>query len=135
MFVKSTNVCSGLKNKDVVSAHLNIGDADLTQNPSVALQVAGQRYSAQLDKHLRTSLSTNKWAVKTRLRNQAFGTVDIKATLRASGLFAAFQQLGADDETTLEVPLHIEIGGKSFDIPVSTDFQITGQRGRADGSL
>lgn len=113
-----------------LNAVLNVGTAQVGAGSVVALNVVGQRYSGTLDDTFRDFSNANaKWQVKSNIRGKPFGEVTVKLTLKRASLGLGFNQAGvlatADlhDVITMDIPIHIEIAGRTFDVPISTDFK------------
>ena len=113
-----------------LSAVLNVGTAQVGAGSAVALEVVGQRFTGTLDGKFRDFSNPNsKWQVKANIRGKPFGEVTVKITLKHASLGLGFNQAGvlatADlhDVVTMDIPIHIEIAGRTFDVPISTDFK------------
>lgn len=131
-----------VENKDSLSfeASVNVGDDVVGNGTAVALEIAGQRFTGTLDRKLRdTSDADQKWQVKAGIRKQPSGSVSLKVTIKKASLGLGFNQAGATagadphDLVSVSIPVHLEIGGHSFEMLVPTDFKFSGGGTRAKG--
>ncbi|HEY3322248.1 MAG TPA: PKD domain-containing protein, partial [Planctomycetota bacterium] len=124
-----------------LDATVNVGDLVVGKGAAVALEIAGQRFTGVLDKKLRdTSRPEAKWQVKANLRGDPFGTVWIKAQIKKASLGAGFNQQGVlgngdpHDSVQADVPLKLEIAGRSFDVQVPSEFKFNAEGTKAKGT-
>ncbi|HEY3322160.1 MAG TPA: Ig-like domain-containing protein [Planctomycetota bacterium] len=131
------------ENADTFSldATVNVGDLVVGKGAAVAFEVAGQRFTGVLDKKLRdTSHREAKWQVKASLRGQPIGTVWIKADIKKASLGAGFNQQGIlgngdpHDSVSADVPLKLEIAGRSFEIQIPSEFRFNAEGTKAKGT-
>lgn len=121
------------QNRDIVQvfARVNIGDAKLKDGDNVALEYAGKRYTATLNKRLKAV----GWTVKQNLRRQPFGTVEVSFKARNTAIAGLLSDLGAANDAELDVPFKLELGSKSVLTNVPTLFDVGVARGKANGEL
>jgi len=120
---------------------LNVGDTAVGTGAPVALEVAGVRFTGTLDSKLRDfTQSKEKWQVKANIRGKPFGEVTFKLQLTHADLGLAFNQAGvlatSDPKQTvkMDIPIHIEIAGRTFDVPITTKFKFKKQGTAATGT-
>jgi predicted outer membrane repeat protein len=130
------------ENKDSLNfeASVNVGDDVVGNGTAVALEIVGQRFTGTLDRKLRDySDADQKWQVKAGIRKQPSGSVSLKVTIKKASLGLGFNQAGATagadphDIVSVSIPVHLEIGGHSFEMLVPTDFKFSGGGTRAKG--
>jgi PKD repeat protein len=130
------------ESKDTLSlnASVNVGDDVVGAGTAVALEIAGLRFEGTLDTKLRDFTNVNeKWTVKANIRHQSPGTVSVKLTLKKANVGAAFNLAGVTvggdphDIVSKDIPVHVEIGSRSFEMLVPSDFKFSGNGTRAKG--
>ncbi|MCY3023829.1 MAG: PKD domain-containing protein [Planctomycetota bacterium] len=130
-------------NKDSLSlsASVNVGDTVVGPDMPVALEIAGVRFTGSLDKKLRDYSDKNtKWQVKAGLRKQPFGAVLVKVKIKSASLGAGFNQAGAvvgadpTDTVSVDIPAKIEIGDRSFEVVVPSEFDFNNDGTKAKGN-
>jgi hypothetical protein len=130
------------ENKDTLSldASVNVGDDVIAAGTTVALEIVGQRFEGTLDTKLRDFTNVNeKWTVKAGVRHQPPGTVSVKLSLKKASLGSAFNLTGVvvggdpHDIVSKTIPVHLEIGARSFELQVDSDFKFSGNGTRAKG--
>ena len=124
----------------VLKARVNIGDAQLGEGSLVAIEIAGERFEAILDDTLRASLlgpPKQKWRTEFGTVIQGFGEVELQATIKKADLGLGFNELGAiaggDGEASITVPVRLEIGDSSVEVPLAADFDFNGDGTKARG--
>ena len=109
-----------------------------------ALEIAGVRFTGTLDKRLHDYSDKDvKWQVKAGLRKQPYGAVLLKVKIKKASLGAGFNQAGAvvgadpTDTVTKDIPAKIEIGDRSFEVAVPSDFDFNndGTKARGEGEF
>jgi PKD repeat protein len=132
----------GAQNTDTLSvdANVNVGDATVGKDTAVALEIAGVRFTGALDGKLRDSSKSNcKWQVKANTRGQSFGEVRLKVTVKKASLGLGFNTAGAvvnpdpHDLTQIDIPVHLEVAGKVFEVPVPSEFKFSADGKKASG--
>ena len=131
-----------VENKDSLSfiASVNVGEDIVGDGTTVAMEIVGQRFTGTLDRKLRDSTNVKeKWQVKANIRNQPSGTVTLKLTIKKANLGASFNLAGATvggdphDIVSQDIPVRLEIGTRSFELQVPSDFKFSGNGTRAKG--
>ena len=131
-------------NKDTLSldARVNVGDVVVGKDTPVALEIAGQRFEGTLDLKQRDYSNPNqKWQIKGGIRGQPIGSVAVKLKIKNASLGLGFNQAGVTaggdphDVVSKDIPVHLEIGGRSFELQVPSDFKFNsdGTKARVDG--
>jgi PKD repeat protein len=131
-------------NKDTLSldARVNVGDIVVGKDTSVAFEIAGQRFKGTLDLKQRDYTNPNqKWQVKSGIRHQPSGSVSVKLKIKNASLGLGFNLAGVTaggdphDIVSKDIPVHLEIGGRGFELLVPSDFKFNtdGTRSRGDG--
>lgn len=120
-------------NKDVVTvfARVNVGDTKLVDGSAIAIEYAGKRYSANLNKRLKAP----GWTIKQNLRRQPFGTVEVAFKARNTSIASLLTSLGAADGVEIDVPFRLELGLKTIQVNVPTAFEATTSRGKGLGEF
>ncbi|MCY3018684.1 MAG: Ig-like domain-containing protein [Planctomycetota bacterium] len=130
-------------NKDSLSlsASVNVGDTVVGPDTLVALEIAGLRFTGTLDKKLRDYSNANaKWQVKAGQRKQPYGAVLVKVKIKNASLGEGFNlagaHVGADptDTVSVDIPAKIEIGDRSFEVVVPSDFDFNNDGTKAKGN-
>ena len=123
-----------------MTAIINVGDAQIAANTAVALEIAGQRFTGTVDRKLRdTTNSDDKWQVQANIRGKPFGEAIVKVTIKNASLGTGFNLLGAvasadlHDIISVDIPLHIELAGRTFDILIPSDFKFSSGGTKAKG--
>lgn len=108
-------------------------DGALAEGSVVAVAIASQRVEGTLSKRLKGSGFT----IKAKVRSLPTGTIELRYKGRGLTLGAGLTALGAADEAAITVPITIEVGGKTFVVPVGAEceFNATGTKGTISGSL
>ncbi|HEY3319276.1 MAG TPA: LamG-like jellyroll fold domain-containing protein [Planctomycetota bacterium] len=125
----------------ILEAKVNVGDTLVKKGTTLAIEIAGQRFTAVLDRKLRDyNWPKSMWQAKSGIRGVPYGTVSLKAKLQYADLGAAFNRAGAvfhgDAAKTVnvDIPLKLEIGDRSFEIDVPSAFEFNGDGTRANGT-
>ncbi|HYG78129.1 MAG TPA: Ig-like domain-containing protein, partial [Planctomycetota bacterium] len=114
-------------NKDNFSlnASVNVGDDVVGKDTTLAVEVAGQRFTGKLDQKLRDFTNADaKWTVKANVRKQPAGTVVVTLKVKKASLGLGFNQLGVtahgdpSDIVEKDIPVRLEIGTRSFEVLV-----------------
>ena len=125
-----------------LSASVNIGDDVIGKDTTLAVEIAGQRFTGKLDLKLRDSSNANaKWTVKSNIRKQPSGTVLLTLKVKNASLGVGFNQLGVltngdpSDVIEKDIPVRLEIGTRSFEVLVPSEFKFntTGQKAKGSG--
>jgi len=126
-----------------LKARINVGDSQIGDGSAVALEIAGQRFVATLDRKLRAAVKVapkQTWKVQFATRKQSAGQVDVQVTIKNANLGLGFNQLGAvagvDGSALITVPVQLEVGAYSFEISCDTDFEFNraGTKAKGDGA-
>ncbi|HYG73494.1 MAG TPA: PKD domain-containing protein [Planctomycetota bacterium] len=130
------------ENKDTLSltANVNVGDSTVGSGTPVALEIAGERFEGVLNSKLQFSNAQSKWQVKANSRGQSFGETRVKLTIKKASLGLGFNIAGAvvgpdpHDIVSLDIPVHLEIAGKIFEVPIASDFKFSDSGKKANGT-
>ncbi|HYG75948.1 MAG TPA: PKD domain-containing protein [Planctomycetota bacterium] len=125
-----------------LNASVNVGDDGIGKDTPVAVEIVGQRFTGTLDLKLRDYSDANaKWTVKANVRKQPAGTVLITLKVKNANLGLGFNQLGVigngdpSDIVEKDIPVRLEIGTRSFEVLVPSEFKFNaaGQKARGEG--
>ncbi len=131
------------KDSLTLSARMNIGDGKLAANSAVALEIAGKRFAATLDRKLRATVKDapkQTWKIQFGTRKQSNGQVDLQVSIKNADLGLAFNTLGAlpggDGSATITIPVRLELNSFSIEIPckIDFDFNAAGTKAKGDSS-
>lgn len=127
------------KDSVMVKATLNVGDTQVGDGTVLALEIAGQRFEATLDRKLRAVVAgtpKQTWKAKAQQRKQAAGQVDLQITIRNCDVGLGFNQQGVlagDNPVEATIIVRLEIGAKVFEVPTDASFQFNAAGTRAKG--
>jgi hypothetical protein len=84
-----------------------------------------------------------KWQVKANIRKESYGTVLVKVKIKKADIGAGFNQAGAlagtdaNDTVTVDIPVRLTIGDRTFDVAVPSEFDFNndGTKARGDGEF
>jgi len=133
----------GADNKDslTLNASVNVGDDVIAKDTTLALEIAGVRFTGKLDTKLRDYTNVNaKWTVKTAIRKQPAGTVTVSLKVKNASLGAGFNQLGVlsngdpSDVIEKDIPVRLEIGPRTFEVLVPSEFKFDASGKKAKGT-
>ena len=122
-----------------LDANMNVGDAQIGPGTSVAIEIVGKRFQAQLGNTLRSKAGGVTWQVVANTKRQAFGDALLKLRLKKADLGVAFNQAGiiaggdSSELVTADVPVRIELGNRIIDVLVETDFKFSRDGKKASG--
>jgi PKD repeat protein len=123
-----------------LNALLYVGDAKLGADTPVALEIAGQRFTGKLDQKLRDNSNRSmKWKATPAKKSYPTGSVLLSVKLSRANLGAGFAQAGAVASSvpnaliTVNIPVHIELDGRIFDVKIKSDFHFHANGTRAMG--
>ncbi len=127
------------RDKFILNALVNVGDTQIQKGTQVALEIADLRFEGSLDGKLRDKTDGNeKWIVKAGLRKQSFGEVFLKLRVKRATLGLNFNQAGAvagaGNEVLMDMPMRIEIAGRSFEVVMDSEFTFKKGGTKAKGS-
>jgi PKD repeat protein len=121
-----------------VEAEVNVGNDTVVAGTAVAVEIAGKRFESTLDKKLRAKSAKETWQVIANTRKQRPGEAILRLKAVKSSLGAKFNQAGAlpggDDEIVIGIPVFIQIGSRSFEMLIDSEFKFTSNGAKAKGS-
>ncbi|HYG73401.1 MAG TPA: Ig-like domain-containing protein, partial [Planctomycetota bacterium] len=131
-----------LENKDTLTlnASVNVGDDVVGKDTTLAVEIAGRRFTGKLDSKLKDSVNADaKWTVKASVRKQPAGTVIVSLKVKNASLGAGFNQMGVlgnndpSDVIEKDIPVRLEIGTRSFEVLVPSEFKFNARGQKAKG--
>lgn len=98
-----------------------VAGAPIAEGASVAVELAGTRFDATLDKKLRRTQSDAKWTVK-KIRNKDVVELRLQAKKRTLG--AGFESLGVTQANNrASIPVRVECAGKTLVVKTASEFK------------
>ncbi len=124
-----------------LNAIVNVGDAVVEDGTPVVVEIADNRFVGTLDGKLRDRTDPSvKWKIKTGLRNQSFGELMLNLKVKRVSLGLGFNLAGVvagsdlSDDVLADVPLLIEIGERSFEVLMDSEFEFRKGGTKAKGN-
>lgn len=98
-----------------------VAGAPIVEGASVAVELAGTRFDATLDKKLRRTQPDAKWTVK-KIRNK--DVVELKLQAKKRTLGTGFESLGVTQANNrASIPVRVECAGKTLVVKTQSEFK------------
>jgi len=121
------------KDKFKMMAIVNVGDYQVAEGTTVALEILGNKFTGTLDAKLRDRSDRNvKWSVKTGSRRQSYGEVILKVRINRATFGPGLKAMGITETVDQQIPVRLEIGPRIFELSIDSSFILsrTGRNGR-----
>jgi len=122
-----------------LNASINIGAATVSAGDTIAVGIAGQTFTAQLDPKLRSKTTNAMWKVDFATRKLKPGEVRIQARIKKANLGASLALAGVvpegdgKDSVDIALPVRIEVGTNVFEVAIDSSFDFAGGAARISG--